>query len=266
MNRYFLYAQTIKSLVDSDMLVFKKNLANKIVDSFVYVTANITVMGYILPTFGLAPNFGLFLLASLLPTSGLFQAYPLVANLVSDIFGERKISYDLLLPMPSWLVFIRIMISAAIENIIISLCILPFGLALLFNQIAALDVSIIALIGMIIMNSIFATALALLTASMISGMHKLSSVWTRFLFPLWFFGGFQFSWEALHTILPTVSYAILLNPIIFATEGTRDALLGAHGPQGPYISTWICIPVLIFCSVIYSTIAIKRLKKRLDFV
>lgn len=266
MHRYFLYAHTIKTQVLTDLIIFKQQLFTKVIDSFIYVTANILVMGYILPAFGLTSQFGFFLLASLLPTSGLFQAYPLVANLVSDIFGPRKISYDLLLPMPSWLVFARIMISASIENSIMSLCIFPFGIILLYPQINALHLNIASFIGMIIMNSVFASSLALLTTSMISGMHKLSSVWTRFLFPLWFFGGFQFSWKAVNTVFPKLSYLFLCNPIVFATEGTRDALLGATGPQGPYISAWICIPILIVSTLVFSFIAIKRLQKRLDFV
>ena len=93
-------------------------------------------------------------------------------------------------------------------------------------------------------------------------MDKFDILWVRIVFPLWFLGGFEFSWNSVHLIAPKLSYLLLLNPIIYMTEGVRAALLGQDG----MISFWICCLVLSVMFVGVGYWSFKALKKRLDFV
>ena len=266
MHHYTLYAQTIRALVWSDLIVFKQEIGHKIIDNYIHVAANLLVMGYILPQFGLNADFGIFILASLISSTALFDSYPLVANLVSDITGEKKITYDLLLPILSWLVFVRMIITSAIQNTILCCAVLPFGALFFAHKIDLASISYISLFCMIIVCSIFAGSFGIVTASLIQNMQRLSRVWVRFLFPLWYFGGFQFSFTSLKATFPHAAYVNLLNPILYCTEGLRDAILGTAGPQGPYIAAIICIPVLVFFTILCTWMSVIRFKKRLDFV
>jgi ABC-type polysaccharide/polyol phosphate export permease len=79
---------------------------------------------------------------------------------------------------------------------------------------------------------------------------------------MWFMGGFQFSWMSLYSAIPVVAYIDLINPVIYVTEATRVALLGQEG----YLSFWLCCGTLLLFSVGCAWYALKRMKKRLDFV
>lgn len=266
MHRFYLYAQTVWPLICADLIVFKQNVKNRIIDNFIVFGLTILVMGYILPQLGITADYDLFMLATLIMNTTQFDTYPLVAALVSDVAGgEKRISYELLLPMPSWCVFVRIIISALITNMFFVVTVLPV-LFFYVPRIGFENISFINFLMILVMSSLFSPVFALITASFIKNMQGLSTVWCRFVYPMWFLGGFQFTWHAMYSVFPVLAYINLLNPLLYTYEGARAALFGAHGLQGPHIPIFICVPVLLVLTIIIACIAIMRFKKRLDFV
>jgi hypothetical protein len=229
----------------------------------IVVTATqIFVTVYILPYFGLNADYGAFMIGAWLSSFPLWECYSFIANLISDLSGEKKISYELLLPIPTSIVFVRMIISFSLQSIAASFLIIPLAKLFLPNQFDLSHVSWITCALMFFANSIFIGAFGIFIVSMIKHILQLESAWQRFIFPLWFLGGFQFSWASLHVIFPRASYLELLNPIIYTTEGFRHALL-----QDPtFISAKICIVVLLLFASIFSYIGFKRIQKRLDFI
>lgn len=112
------------------------------------------------------------------------------------------------------------------------------------------------------MQNIFYACFVLWSASIIANMSKFGSIWARYIFPMWFMGGFQFSWISLHKVAPIISYINLLNPMIYITEMVRISILGQEG----YINFWFCLIAITFFSVLCLAISIRNLKQRLDFV
>ena len=99
-------------------------------------------------------------------------------------------------------------------------------------------------------------------SSIVANMAHMGSVWARYIFPMWFMGGFQFSWIALHKALPNVAYINLLNPMMYITEAGRVSMLG----QANYINFWLCLLAISAFSVLCFALGIRNLKRRLDFV
>lgn len=265
MNRYSNYGKTLFALVQADWLVAKRSLVDYVIDNFISLFAGIVIIAYVLPYYGLQAGFGLLMLGSCVANAAIFDIYPLVANLVSDVAGEKQISYDLLLPMPSWFAFVRIIVSSAVKSMIICLSSIPLGKLLLWNQFDLSGISITGTLGMIFACSLFAGSFGMVTASLTKNMQALHSVWQRFLFPLWIFGGQQFTWISLYTVAPWIAYISLLNPIMYTNEGFRSALLG-QAVEGPHIPYFVCVPVLLIFTVLFTAWAVLRFKKRLDFV
>lgn len=258
-----LYGQTVFALVRADFVTFKKNFFNKLIDNTIVLIANLIVMGEILPYFGLAPNFDAFMLAGNIAAVGAFEAYSGVAKLISDIDSDKKIiSYELTLPMPSWLTFMHTIISLASQMFIMSFFMTFFGMLFLGSHLPLAQISFIGLLIILVINNIFYATWCILITSMVKDITVLESAWTRFVFPLWIFGGFQFSWAALHAVFPRASYIGLLNPILYITEGFRDAM----GIEGDFISLRLCLAALISFTMLFGWWGIKRLKKRLDYV
>jgi ABC-type polysaccharide/polyol phosphate export permease len=154
------------------------------------------------------------------------------------------------------------MIAYALSYIIVTIMMLPVGKLLLLHQLDLTKISFFKLTLAIIAQGIFYASFVFFPAGLVTNISQMRTVWSRFIFPMWFLGGFQFSWTALHTIFPTVSYLLLFNPLIYITEAMRIALIGQEG----FINFWLCMLALLFFSVLFLLLSLRVLKKRLDYV
>jgi hypothetical protein len=84
----------------------------------------------------------------------------------------------------------------------------------------------------------------------------------RFVYPLWVFGGYQYSYAVLANKNPWFAYISLINPQLYIMEGMRAAILGQEG----YLNFWLCAGMTFFFSIICGIHAIFKIKRRLDFV
>lgn len=131
------YWITVKALLLADFAIFKKECINKVINVVIITMTQIVVTVYILPYFGLAADFGAFMIGGFVAAYPLWEAYPVVANLIGDIEGEKRLTYELLLPVPSYLIFFKMMLSFTFQSIVSSFLIIPISkfLLLLMNII-----------------------------------------------------------------------------------------------------------------------------------
>lgn len=256
------YFNVCKHLIASDLIIFQKDLVNKIIDLAIWVGLTLFVTGYIMPYFGLSKNFGSFQFGGILAAVGLFQLYGAVVELVGDLQGDREIDYHLTLPIPSWLAIASKAGYYFINYMTLSIVMLPLGKLALWNELDLTIINYYQLFLAQIFQNMFYACFTIFAGSLIDSMSKLGTVWQRGIFPMWFMGGFQFSWMALYTVTPVIGLIDLLNPMIYATEATRIALLGQAG----YINFWICLMMLFGCAMISFMVGLWNFKKRLDFI
>jgi len=256
------YFHVVKELVKTDLKIFRKIAVNKWIDVFIWVVSMLLVFAYIMPAFGLAADYGGFMIASVCASAGLTTSFGYIAGLVADFEGDRIIDYTTTLPIPSWLVFIRFIIYFTIALSLIGILVLPVGKLLLWNSFSFARTSFWKFGIIFVLTNIFFSVLSLITASYVRSLARIDTVWMRLIYPLWFFGCFQFSWQSLYNVSPVLAYINLLNPLTYATEGTRAAILGQEGS----LNFWVCIAALCAFILIGGWNAVVRLKKRLDFV
>ena len=256
------YVHVIKELVRTDLKIFKKIAVNKWIDMFIWISTMVLVFAYVMPAFGLSETYGAFMVASMCSTAGLFQSFSYLAELVADVEGDQVISYCFTLPIPSWLVFIRLIIYYTISFMLLGVLVLPAGKLMLWNSFSLAQVSLGKYALIFLLTNLFYAILALWTASYVRSLLRMDSVWMRLIYPLWFLGCFQFSWQSLQEVSPTLAYIDLINPITYISEGTRAAILGQQGS----LNFWLCVFALVLFIGLGGWHAIIRLKKRLDFV
>ncbi len=257
-----LYINVFKQLLREELIVFRRNFKDQMINFGILVVCIAAVFGYIMPSFGLAQDYGSFQLAGLVASGGLFEVFPSVMMLVSDIEGNRTIDYHLTLPLPSWMVLLKKLTYYALTYFILCLSIVPIGKLVLWNQFDLTKITVLPFLLMTAMTSIFSGTLTLWLASRVENITKIDEIYIRFIFPMWFLGGFQFSWSVLYTVSPVLAYLNLLNPVTYAMEGTRASLLGQEG----FFSVWLCIGMLGIFSGLCWWRAFVRLKEQLDFV
>lgn len=255
------YLNICKNIVYADLLTFRYTLLDKCIDVGIWVILTMVVTSYIMPYFGLH-NFGVFQLGGILAAIGLFELYASAVELVVDFEGNRTINYILTLPIPSWMAIVSKGVYYFIVYTTLTLCMFPIGKLSLWHQLDLTQINYFKFFISIITQNIFYACFVLWCSSIIPHMNAFGSVWARYIFPMWFMGGFQFSWISLHQVMPFISYINLLNPMIYITEMIRVSLLG----QADYINFWLSLMAILVFSAICLAVGIRNLKRRLDFV
>ncbi len=256
------YFHVFNYLLLTDFKVMSTTLLDQMINLVIWVSTQLLITSYILPYFGLSHGYSSFILAGLCTSAGLFGVFPSVVNLVDDFEGVQIINYYLTLPLPAWLVLLRAIIFYAINFAIIGLLVLPIGKLLIWSQFDLAQVSLLKFLLLFIVLNFFYGAFVLWIASRVKNLTKIGNVWMRFVYPIWFLGGFQFSWFVLFDKVPQLAYLNLFNPITYGMEGMRAAILG----QENFLNYWVCLVMLTLFSILCAWHGIARLKKRLDFV
>lgn len=251
-----------KQLLRLKFVNIRTTLTNKFINLAIWVGCTLFVMGYLLQAFGLAGNYGAFQFGGILAAVGLFELYGNAIAVVVDLKNDRTITYYLTLPASACTILLGYVCYYAIIGTLMSFMLIPMAKVMLWNQFSLTAVSWPKLIFFIVLiNGLYATA-TLLLASAVPAIDKLGDLWSRFIFPCWMLGGFQFSWASTYAVVPLVAYVLLLNPVIYVTEGVRAALLGQQGN----ILWSLCCAILLCIWGIVAVLAFKALKKQLDFV
>lgn len=244
------------------MVIYKDVIVSRLIDIIIWTTTLILVTSYVLPQLGLTPTYGAFFASGLIFSAGYWHIWSIASNFVADINGPKTINHNLTLPVPNSLVLIKQIISSAIQSGLPTLIILPIGKLLLLKRFPLTNFSFFKFSIIFILSNLFVGAFSMFIVSVVKDMNHIGKIGVRFMFPLWFLGGSQFSWLTLHTFAPKFSYATLANPLIYALEGSRTAILGQKG----YIPFWTCIGMLFLFSILFGWLGIIKMKKRLDYV
>lgn len=237
-------------------------LIDKLINVQVWALCTLVIFGYVMQASGLPADFGIFQLGGIIATAGLFESYGNIATLIMDFAGEQSISYYLTLPVTPSVVLLSMVCGYACVGTLLSVSMVILGKVIFYSSLDLLSIAWGKLILITILANLFYGLLALAIAAHIGVVSKIGNVWSRFIFPLWFLGGFQFSWAMMYKISVPLSYVLLANPITYVMEGTRACIQGQQG----YISWSVCMIVLSLFVIGSWFIAYNRMKKRLDFV
>lgn len=251
-----------KHLLLTDLKIYRQIIKNKVIDLLIWVTTIAFVNAYLMPAFGLPQSYTNFMLAGLCASAGLFEVWPSIVAFINDIEGDRIIEYYITLPIPAWMIFLKSIVSFVISAGTLILIVIPAGKLLLWNIFDLSSFSFIKFSAIFLAMSAFYGAFALMVGSFVKNMSTIGSVWMRFIYPIWFLGGFQFSWTVLFKTSPKLAYLNLINPMTYIMEAIRGAILGQEG----YLPFWPCTSMVILFAFACAWYGIVRLKKRLDFV
>jgi len=256
------FADIFYKLTKTRFYIARQELFGKIINLYVWVLCSLVVIGYVMQAFGLMADYGCFQLATVIGTVGLFEVYGNALRTIVDLEGERHIGYYLTLPASPSVVLLSMVSSYVIMGIILSMIVLPFGAAILFHKFCLTDVAWVKFGIILVMANIFYGTFTIAVTSHVGALSRMENIWSRFIFPLWYMGGFQFSWESIYNLSQPLAYILLCNPVLYIMEGTRAAMLGQEG----------CLPWEICCialggfTIICWLYAKYKMKRLLDFV
>ncbi|HXW53345.1 MAG TPA: ABC transporter permease [Myxococcota bacterium] len=257
-NHWYIFFQLIKA----ELKAYKPMALSETIDLLVWVAVLTVINGLVLPALHVPREFLLISFSGTVASAVSFKSYPNIANLVADVHGDQTIKQRLILPIPPWMGFFAMVVSTFLITLWTALWAFPLGLPFMWQLMDFSGISLWRFLVIMLASAWFFSALPLLMTSFIPSPRLVGRVWLRFLFPLWFFGGFSFTWEKFYEAIPWLAIIDLMNPYLYMMEGARVALLGPPGN----LPFWLDVSMLLVLSIICFVFGVKRLRKQIDAV
>ena len=259
-SNLFFHFSIFFQLVRRDLLVFRYEFKDKFIDTVFMLLTNVLIFGYVMTHLGLMGNYGEFILIGAIASFGFFEVIGRVGTLITDICGDRTISYTLTLPLPSWAVFSYIAVSWAICSSALAIPLFPIGKLILLSKFQLTHFSLLRFIPIFLITNLFFGFFALWITTLIKDIRQINTIWFRIVNPCFMFGGYFYPWKALYDVSPVFGTLNLINPFLYIMEGMRAAVLGQQGYL-PFIVSFLALCIF---TASFGLSGIKRLKKRLD--
>jgi ABC-2 type transport system permease protein len=254
--------KTFAWLLWKDIRVLYQDLANNVLDAVLLPVGVTFVNGYILPALGMPKDFGIF--ASLGTVIGmLMNSCSTFSNdLVMDLDADKSIFYEISLPLPYYLVYVKYALAYSIKAMLVNILILPISVLIMFGTVNFTEVSLLKLLISFLSSSLFFGFFCLMVAIYIKDIVDLNRFWIRWGWQLFYVAGCFFSWMIMYKAVPFFALINLANPIVYNIEALRAAFFGQAG----YLPFWLCIAVIWIFTIVFTYFGLRKFKTRLDCI
>ena len=191
-------------------------------------------------------SFGTVLLPGLMAVAIMFSGIAAVALPLSSEFGiTREIDDRVMSPIPVWAVALEKVCFSALQSIVGSLLVIPMAILIPAKAVYPDVHNWFLLAAVLILASLLAGALGLAIGSSVSP-KQIGLVFSIIVVPITFLGCVYYPWAGLEKIR-WLQIAVLLNPIVYISEGLRAAVT----PGVEHMPTWaILLALLIFLGIL----------------
>ncbi|NGX50864.1 MAG: hypothetical protein K1060chlam2_00715 [Chlamydiae bacterium] len=251
-----------RELLRRDLLSFRRAFPTKFFDMLLLFFTNVIVFGYFMQLEGAHAGYAAFFVVGAIASFGFIEIVGKVGILMADLQGDKTINHMLVMPIRTEWVFYYMGVSWALTSAILSSLLFPVGKLLVFDGLVLADISYWKLIIIFPTINLFFGFFALWLTGVLKNMRNLTSLWLRYIAPMWMFGAYTYSWHAAYQMSPVLGLVSLINPMVYVMEGMRAAMLGQAG----YLPFWGSLLALWGFTALCCWDGVRRLKKRLDCV
>lgn len=222
------YAGAFFSLMSRDLRVLRRELGPFVVRIVMQPLLFLFVFTFLLPRIGQAndvggANFATILLPGLMAVAIMFCGIASVALPLSQEFGiTREIDDRVMCPLPVWAVAAEKVCFSGLQCILSALLVLPLAIYVPATPVYFHLTSWPMFIGTLILSSLLAGALGLAIGANVKP-QQIGLVFSIVVVPITFLGCVYYPWEVL-SHLRWLQIAVLVNPIVYMSEGLRAAL------------------------------------------
>src|SRR6266567_3055516 len=241
-----------------DLTVLRKNLKEFLPRTILQPFLLVFVFLYVFPTIGQGIGsgrgaagesaFATVLVAGVIGLSIMFQGIQAVALPMVQEFGyTREIEDRVLAPLPVSFVSLEKIASGALQGLLAALLVFPIAAVVHSSSIHIhLQVHWLEVLTLIPLACIMCSALGMTFGTRFDP-RTVPMMFGVIVIPMTFLGGTYYAWTALEPVKLVgwswLQTLVLINPLIYVTEGFRAALTPAH-----HMHLYVIYPVLLgFC-------------------
>jgi ABC-2 type transport system permease protein len=218
---------------------------------FTYIMPHMAGGAMMNPTAAMAgtTNFSTVLLPGLMAVAIMFSGIAAVALPLAQEFGiTREIDDRVMCPLPVAAVALEKICFSALQSIIAASIVFPLAYLVPATPVYANISNWPLLILILLLASLTAGALGLTIGTTVKP-QQISLIFGTVVMPITFLGCVYYPWSQLKP-LPWLQYGVLVNPIVYMSEGLRAALTPGVTHMDPRI---IVVMLAFFCFVLTMT-------------
>jgi ABC-2 type transport system permease protein len=205
----------------------------------------------------MGPSFSTVLLPGLMAVAIMFSGIAAVALPLAQEFGiTREIDDRVMCPLPVAAVALEKIVFSAMQSIIAAIVVFPLAYYIPTTPVVAHVTNWPYLVAVLILASITAGALGLTIGTTVEP-KQIGLIFGVVVMPITFLGCVYYPWKAL-TPLPWLQMGVLVNPIVYMSEGLRSALT----PELPHMHPAMILGMLTFFLLLLTWLGIKGFKRR----
>jgi ABC-2 type transport system permease protein len=174
--------------------------------------------------------------------------------LVTEFGWTREIDDRVMAPLPVWAVAVAKVCSGALQSAFAALVVVPLALTIPETSVN-FSINWLEVITIVPLACLLAGALGLAIGTSFD-TRQTSLIFTIIVIPITFLGACYYPWERLEAI-EWLKWAVLINPLVYMSEGFRMALTGI-----PHMSAWGIYGGLIGFTSLLTWIGIKGFRKQ----
>jgi ABC-2 type transport system permease protein len=221
------------------------------------------VFAYVFPKIGEAiggaagaARFSTLLVGGVIASSMIFQGVQAVAlPLVQDFGYTREIEDRVLAPMPVWAVALEKVASGAIQAVIAALVVFVLATFIPATPVH-LSIHWFYLVTILPLSAMMSAALGLTIGTRVEP-RQVPLIFSLLVLPMTFLGAVYYPWQGL-TPLPWLKWSVLVNPLIYLSEGMRLSLTKGV----PHMPVAAVYAALVVFTAVFSKLGIDGFKKR----
>ncbi len=261
-----LYLHAFWGLLLRDFRVLQRELGPFTVRVIMNPLLFLFVFTYIFPRIGQSfgsssgaggMNFGTVLLPGLMAVAIMFTGIAAVALPLSTEFGiTREIDDRVMCPLPVAGVAIEKICFSAMQSVLSALIVFPLAY-FIPSEPVHVHVSSYWLLGSVVLLASLVSGALGLTIGTTVEPRQIGLIFSVVVVPITFLGCVYYPWALLRHI-PWLQYAVLLNPIVYMSEGLRAALT----PALPHMPARLILGALILSVLILGWAGIRGFLRR----
>jgi ABC-2 type transport system permease protein len=260
------------ALIRRDLTVLKKNFGEFVIRTIVQPFLLVFVFLYVFPTIGQGIGgsgnpvaesaFATVLVPGVVSISIMFQGIQAVAMVLSQEFGfTREIEDRVQAPCPIWLVALAKVLSGAAQGLLSAIIVFPIAAVIHAPGVHAhLTFHWWIIVTLVPLACVAMASLGLLLGTKFEP-RNIGLMFGFIVLPLTFLGGTYYQWTRLAPVqvggLHWLQILVLINPLIYVTEGMRAAFTTAS-----HMHLYIIYPVLCGFLVGFMTFGLRSFRKR----
>ena len=250
--------KTFYALLSRDGRVARRNLVATLVQNLLQPLLLTFVFGRVLTTSGMMQSgYKSVLLPGVMAISMVLAGVQAVAMpLIAEFQFTREIEDRLLAPMETGWLAIEKMVAGMIQALVAGLVVIPAAWLTMGSGVAISFRHPLEFVTVCLLVALFASAGGLLLGCSV-GQTQIGLMFSLVLAPMMMFGCAYYPWAALKSF-PVLQWAVLINPLVYASEGLRGAL----APQTPHINTLVVLGALVAIDILLMAGGLKKFQSK----